>query len=230
MVNRRFELRPCADEGEFLRLVEYILKPSFPPAELASPEQFSAGFNRGDFLVEAAFEVGSGDPLGVAIGTAPSSPREAILLTWLAVSAHGRGSGIGGALFDHVINKWVGKYDPILILGEVEDPSYHRGSHATGDPEARLRFYLRRGARRIGVPFVMPLVSANAARVDHMLLLAFAGRARAADAPADLLGEALTSFLTAYVAASPEPRCDDGRYLPPVEAMLRAAPQARLLD
>lgn len=224
-----FEIRPCRDQREFMEIVDQILLSSFPPSELASPGELCQGFSTGMFLTEGAFDTVTGAPLAVAIGTAPSGPSEVILLTWLAVGQQGRGRGVGGRLLEHTIAKWVEEFDPTLIVGEVEDPDYHHGSQATGDPLARLRFYRRHGARRINIPFVMPLVACDAPRVEHMLLLAFGGTATAAGATQRELGVALERFLRRYVEVSPEPRDADGNYLPAVERMLASASRAELL-
>ncbi len=225
-----FEIRSCRDETEFMQIVDQILLPSFPPSELASTQQFREGFNRGLFLTEAAFDRTTAAPLAVAIGTAPPSTDDVILLNWLAVSQNGRGRGVGGQLLDHTISQWVNEFSPTLIVGEVEDPHYHQGSESTGDPTARLRFYLRHGARRIDTPYVMPLVAADAPRVDHMLLLAFGGTATNPGASQSQLGDAVERFVRRYVEASPEPRDAAGNYLPEVENMLALASQARLVD
>ncbi len=222
-----FDLRPCQSTPEFMRVVEEILLPSFPPEELSTREEFELGFSAGVFLTMAAFD-DAGTPLAAAIGMAPSEPGDVILLTWLAVGERGRGQGIGGALLDTTLADWQARYQPYLVLGEVEDPDFHEGSAATGDPRARLRFYHRHGVRHIDVPFVMPLVAADAARVDHMMLLAFAGRALSEpDSPR--VGQAVERFLRAYLQSSAEPCDADGRYCPAIEQMLAAAPAARIL-
>lgn len=211
-----------------MQVVDSILLPSFPASELASLPEFREGFASGLFLHEVAFDPAAGTALGAAIGTAPSGVDDVILLTWLAVGQDGRGRGVGGALLDHAVSKWLSQFHPALIVGEVEDPRFHVGSPATGDPQARLRFYLRHGARVIDTPFVMPLVAADAERVDHMLLLAFGGNAISASAPAGALGQAVERFVRRYVESSPEPRDAQGRYLPQVENMLARASQAKL--
>lgn len=210
-----------------MRVVEEVLLPSFPPEELSSREQFELGFRADVFLTMAAFD-DAGTPLAAAIGMAPTEPGDVILLTWLAVGERGRGQGIGGTLLDTTLADWQARYRPYLVVGEVEDPDFHEGSAATGDPRARLRFYYRHGARRIDLPFVMPLANAEATRVDHMMLLAFAGRALTEpDSPR--VGQAVERFLRAYLQSSAEPCDADGRYCQTIEQMLAAAPAARIL-
>lgn len=213
--------------SEFEALVHDIVLPAFPASEVLPADELVAAFARGDLAV-----VADEQRRGVAIGTRPSD--NVMLLTWLAVGPAGRGQGVGSALVRAALADWQERFDPLLVLGEVEDPAYHAGSAATGDPAARLRFYQRLGARRIELPFVMPRVAPDQPRVDHMLLLALGGRALEApseDAPRPrderAIGPALERFLRAYVAASGEERVN-GRYADDIEAMFAAAPSARL--
>ncbi|SEA04533.1 Acetyltransferase (GNAT) family protein [Bowdeniella nasicola] len=205
--------------SEFEALVHDIVLPAFPASEVLPADELVAAFARGDLAV-----VADERRRGVAIGTRPSD--DVMLLTWLAVGPAGRGQGVGSALVRAALAEWQERFDPLLVLGEVEDPAYHAGSAATGDPAARLRFYQRLGARRIELPFVMPRVAPDQPRVDHMLLLALGGRALQ---PRDerAIGPALERFLRAYVAASGEERVD-GSYADDIEAMFAAAPSARL--
>lgn len=205
--------------SDFEALVHDIVLPAFPASEVLPADELVAAFARGDLAV-----VADERRRGVAIGTRPSD--DVMLLTWLAVGPAGRGQGVGSALVRAALAEWQERFDPLLVLGEVEDPAYHAGSAATGDPAARLRFYQRLGARRIELPFVMPRVAPDQPRVDHMLLLALGGRAL--QAPSEhAIGPALERFLRAYVAASGEERVD-GRYADDIEAMFAAAPSARL--
>lgn len=213
--------------SEFEALVHDIVLPAFPASEVLPADELVAAFARGDLAV-----VADEQRRGVAIGTRPSD--DVMLLTWLAVGPAGRGQGVGSALVRAALAEWQERFDPLLVLGEVEDPAYHAGSAATGDPAARLRFYQRLGARRIELPFVMPRVAPDQPRVDHMLLLALGGRALQAPSehalqPRDerAIGPALERFLRAYVAASGEERVD-GSYADDIEAMFAAAPSARL--
>ncbi|MDO5700648.1 MAG: GNAT family N-acetyltransferase [Bowdeniella nasicola] len=218
-----------ADDGAFAAVVDHLLVPIFPPSERGDRSDLMAMFRAGDLDVWASWE--DGQPIGTAIGSWPSDPNDVILLTWLAVGEAGRGRGLGSALIETVREAWRESFDPLLILGEVEDPDFHEGSAATGDPAARLRFYEQRGARRVDLPFVMPRVTPRD-RVEHMLLLALGGRALTAggpDGPSEReIAAAIDRFLRAYLEMSAEPVVA-GRYCEDIEAMLEHAPHARLL-
>ena len=105
-----------------------------------------------------------------AVGSA-CEPGGVVLLVYLAIAPGGRGGGIGGALLDGAVARWVADLSPGLVLAEVEHPDHHTASPEHGDPAARLRFYARHGARLLAVPYFQPGIGPHGARVPALLLV-----------------------------------------------------------
>jgi hypothetical protein len=82
---------------------------------------------------------------------------------------------VGNQLLDVAEQAWREQWGPCLALAEVEDPAHHNGSAATGDPRARVRFYQRRGARALDIPYFQAALRTGAARVPDLLLMVLAG-------------------------------------------------------
>jgi hypothetical protein len=57
---------------------------------------------------------------------------------------------------------------------EVEDPRYAQSNPALGDPQARVRFYERLGARALPVPYFQPAFGLAGQRVPRATRLASA--------------------------------------------------------
>jgi len=179
------------------RLYEEILQPSFPPDELCTLEsvQFLAGSGRG--LVWAAF-ADDDTILGAAVGDWDPDTR-VMLLSWLAVRPGHRGGGIGGPLLDRAMAEWRTRHDPCLILAEVEDPAIHEASEDKGDPVARLRFYQRRGARALDIPYFQAALGPDKSRVRGLLLMVLhADPTFAGDQPDTVRGTVIRAYLETY--------------------------------
>lgn len=219
------EYRNHLEPGQPEILVHELLEQAFGSEELGDPEDLIAQLQAGQFQVFSAWE--GTRPLGAAI--AWSATREVTLLSWLAVSPRTRGHGVGSKLFRQAISALESSNNPLLILGEIENPSTHAPSINHGDPQRRWAFYQRLGAKRLDFPFVMPRLSVNVPVGEDMWLLSFGGRAHSIiDAGTGTiagqgLGRPLERFLKTYLQDSGETVNADGKYRPAVEKMLAAA-------
>ncbi|WP_018349155.1 hypothetical protein [Longispora albida] len=166
---------------ELYELYHEILEPSFPAAVLGGVSSLEslARSDSGSIWLSVADD---GQVLAGAIGEW-DAPSRVMLLAWMAVRPGNRGGGIGGPLLCAALAAWRAEHDPCLILAEVADPARHQrerretaggedgSGEAYGDPEARLRFYQRRGARVLDLPYYQPGLGARGERVRDLLLL-----------------------------------------------------------
>src|SRR5215469_16991195 len=166
------ELSPDDDQG-IAEFYSRVLAPHFRDEELVTSEDFSVGLKQGGTRALVA-RTGHGAIAGGAVGDVFSRSR-VLLLSYLAVPAEGRGTGTGGLLLRAVIDVWGSQVRPSLFVMEVEDPRYYGTDHATGDPQARVRFYERLGARTVLVPYFQPALGPAGQRVPHLLLMVFGG-------------------------------------------------------
>jgi GNAT superfamily N-acetyltransferase len=176
-----------------------VLVPHFPPDELEASSDFVAGMKSGTTRALAA-RTADGVIAGGAVGDwFPQS--HVLLLSYLAVSAEGRGVGTGGLLMRAVTEVWGSEFSPALFVMEVEDPRYHHGDVNFGDPEARVRFYERLGARALPVPYFQPALGSHrpeARRVPHLILMVFGGT-EALPGTRQVDGQTVEVFLTEYL-------------------------------
>ena len=221
----QIEYQNHLEPGQSEILVHELLEQAFGPEELGDPADLTSQLQTGQFQVFSAWE--GARPLGAAIAWPATS--EVTLLSWLAVSPRTRGHGVGTKLFRQAISALESSINPLLILGEIEDPTSHSASEEHGDPKRRWAFYQRLGAKHLDFPFVMPRLSADVPVGEDMWLLRFGGRAHpnidAANGRLAGLGLArpLEKFLKTYLADSGETVNADGKYRPAVEKMLAAA-------
>jgi GNAT superfamily N-acetyltransferase len=186
------------DLREVLSFYQHVLLPNFRAAELEAPDEFAAGLKsgRGRALVARTAQ---GTIAGGAVGD--FFPRSRVLLlSYLAVAAEGRGAGTGGLLFQAVTDLWTADLDPALCLIEVEDPRHARSDPALGDPQARVRFYERLGARALPIPYFQPALGPGGQRVPHMMLMVFGGTGAPAGAER-VDGGIVADFLADYLEA-----------------------------
>lgn len=209
---RGVELEPLVTAADLEELHREVLSPSFPPEELESVESLvdgctqgrtrALGVRRGGRVVAGAVAAGSG------------TPGDVMLLVYLAIAPGQRGGGIGGALLDAAVQRWVAESSPGLLVAEVEHPDHHEASEAHGDPAARLRFYARHGARVLAVPYFQPGLGAAGARVPALMLCTLHEAPEAvvegpADAPTAVDAGPLRDFLTSYLVGSEGSLRDD---------------------
>ena len=221
----QIEYQNHLEPGQEKILVHELLEQAFGPEELGEPQDLIAQLQAGQFQTLSAWE--GTRPLGTAISW--PATREITLLSWLAVSPRTRGHGVGSSLFRQAISSLEASNHPLLILGEIENPTSHSASVDHGDPKRRWAFYQRLGAKRLDFPFVMPRLSPNVPVGQDMWLLSFGGRAHADIDPStgSLAGQGLArpleKFLKNYLEDSGEIRNADGKYRTEIENMLAAA-------
>ena len=219
------EYRNHLEPGQSEILVRELLEQAFGSEELGDPEDLIAQLQAGQFQTLSAWE--GARPLGAAITWSATS--EVTLLSWLAVSPRTRGHGVGSKLFRQAICALESSNNPLLILGEIEDPQLHAPSEDRGDPQRRWAFYQRQGAKRLDFPFVMPRLSADVPVGEDMWLISFGGRVHAGieASTGSLAGQGLArpleKFLKTYLEDSGEIRNADGQYREEIEKMLAAA-------
>lgn len=165
------ELVELVDPADLAQLYSEVLAPSFPPAELIDLDDLLSGCADGSMY--ALGVVRDGRVVAGAVGEG-SGPGSVILLVYLAIAPGGRGGGIGGALLDGAVARWVDQHAPAYVLAEVEHPDHHAASDEHGDPAARLRFYARHGARVLSVPYFQPGIGPAGPRVPALLLMTLA--------------------------------------------------------
>lgn len=221
----KIEYQNHLEPGQEEILVRELLEQAFGPEELGEPEDLIAQLQAGQFQTFSAWE--GTRPLGAAIAWPATS--EIALLSWLAISPRTRGHGVGSKLFRQAISALESSNNPLLILGEIEDPQLHAPSEDRGDPQRRWAFYQRLGAKHLDFPFVMPRLSPNVPVGQDMWLISFGGRAHAGieastgSLAGQGLGRPLEKFLKTYIADSGESRNADGKYREEIEKMLAAA-------
>lgn len=157
-----------ADVSTVRRVYAELLVPSFPADEMVPLTDIEAIASAGGLMWAARDD--AGEIAGVAVGEWDDELR-VLLLSWLVVRDGRRGGGVGGPLLDTVVAHWRERFDPCLVLAEVEDPAHHDASAAYGDPVARLRFYHRHGARALDMPYLQPALSPRQSRVPGMFLI-----------------------------------------------------------
>ena len=145
-----------------------ILSPSFPPHELMTLERLTDEVENGTTSVRVVRD-DAGNLAGTAIATWYLEAR-VLLIDYLALRPGQRGEGLGGALLNSSIDAWAAHYDPCIVIAEVEHPDAHDAHPQHDDPEARLRFYARQGARLLPLPYFTPGVGEGAVRVGGMML------------------------------------------------------------
>lgn len=221
----QIEYQNHLEPGQGEILVHELLEQAFGPEELGEPQDLITQLQAGQFQTFSVWE--GTRPLGAAISW--PATREVTLLSWLAVSPRTRGHGVGSSLFRQAISALETSTHPLLILGEIEDPTSHSASEDHGDPQRRWAFYQRLGAKRLDFPFIMPRLSSNVPIGQDMWLISFGGRAHAGiDASTGSLagqglGRPLEKFLNNYLEDSGEVRNADGKYRAEIEQMLTVA-------
>jgi GNAT superfamily N-acetyltransferase len=156
------------DEAELAEVHTGILAPAFPPEELDDLEAIRSGVAAG--TTEVVVLRDAGRTVAVAVADVFVQGR-VVLLSYLAVDPSHRSAGHGGRLLDAALDRWTAAHDPCLVLAEVEDPAHYREPTTHGDPAARVRFYARRGAAVLGLPYFQPALRRGAVRVSHLLLV-----------------------------------------------------------
>lgn len=197
------------------------LAPAFPPAELVTVESLAEGLDRGDTSVFAIVDE-HGRPRAAAVGDW-FADSDVVLLSYLAARRDERSRGLGGRLLSQVLASWQQRWQPCLVVAEIEHPSAHAGSTAHGEPAARVRFYARHGVRPLDLPYFQPALRPDLTRVYGLMLcvLALAEGCRGNE-PETVDGSRLRGWLVEYLTGSEGALGTDSATL----ALLRATQRA----
>jgi GNAT superfamily N-acetyltransferase len=144
------------------------------------------------------------------------------LLSYIAVDAAHRASGMGRKLFENALGsaRYAAERDgrPLrAVFAEIHDPRRVAGAHDVMEPVERARAMARLGGRRVPVTYVQPALGEDAARSDRLLLIAFLP-AGATTVEAD----AVRAFLREYYSALGVEDLDGDEDLARMETELRA--------
>ena len=154
---------------ELAAAYDALLAPSFPPDELEDRDHLVAGLRDGSARAFVRYV----DDDRAAIAVTHRVERDDVeLLSYLAVGQRWRGTGIGGALLDDLIDEAAGASAPRVLLAEIEQAHQPAGRTPWGDPARRYTFYARHGARVLELPYFQPALRPGFGRVRGMLLLA----------------------------------------------------------
>jgi GNAT superfamily N-acetyltransferase len=161
------ELAPA----ELAAFYDEILAPSFDSAELVERAELldeladDASVTRGAIAYDEA-----GLIIGGVVGDWFAESR-VMLISYLAARRGLRGHGIGGRLLGEVLPAWTSRFGALLNVAEVENPQFFQSDEDHGDPEARLRFYARLGAKIVDIPYFQPSLSPEQPRVRNLFLM-----------------------------------------------------------
>jgi len=137
---------------------------SIPAAERKPDAWIADAVRRDDFRVITASA--GGDVVALATVFVPPDSKAWALFEYLAVDERCRGSGIGAAMFRHVVDAIAGR----ALLLEVDSDS--DPSPLQHERSRRLAFYRRLGCRRVlGLHYILPL-NANPPPPPMELLIA----------------------------------------------------------
>ncbi len=193
-----------ATEADALgRLYDGVLRPSFPPTELATREEFVAGGSSGRFDVLGAYEDGA--CVGAIVGERFGG---VMLVVWLAVGGAARGGGTGSSLIAAGLQRWIALPGVCLVLGEVERPDLFEAHPEHGDPARRLAFYARLGAGALTLPYYQPPAGPGMPRIPGLLLATLATK-NAAPLPRPLSTEETDAVRDYLLTVMGEPKQED---------------------
>jgi hypothetical protein len=123
---------------------------------------------------------------------------------------------------------WTSRFDALLSVAEVENPQFYHDDEDHGDPEARLRFYARLGAKIVAIPYFQPALSTEQPRVRTLFLMVLSGEPSVLRGDNDVDAETVQSFIEEYVTGS-EGAVDDDE-VRALRTALRANAVIPLLD
>lgn len=189
----------ASDDALVSEFYRAVLRPSFRDDELVDEDELRETIAAGTCHVLVARD-GDGTVLGGAVGDWFESSRVQ-LLSYLATRPGTRGRGLGTLLVRAAVDSWLTRLDPLLVVGEVEDPRHYSNDDPDspyGDVIARVRFYEKLGVRSLPIPYTQPALRDGASRVPHLLLMVFAVGAGAAVAPGRVEGAVVERFLVEY--------------------------------
>lgn len=175
-----------------------MLVPNFPTDEVLSVEHLVQGVRNGDKRVLVATGP-DGAFLAGAVGEWYSDSRVQ-LLAYLVVRPELRGQGLGSRILAAALAQWTAALEPLLVLGEVEDPRHFQDT-GLGDVVARVRLYERLGVRALPVPYAQPALVPGGNRVPGLMLMVFSSHEDARLPSGNIDGALVERFLTVYYTA-----------------------------
>jgi GNAT superfamily N-acetyltransferase len=186
-----------------------ILAPSFDSAELVERAGLLA-----DLADDAAATRGAiaYDEAGLVIGGIVGdwfAESRVMLISYLAARRGQRGHGIGRRLLGEVMPLWTSMFGALLSVAEVENPKFYHDDEDHGDPEARLRFYARLGAKIVAIPYFQPALSAEQPRVRNLFLMVLSADPSVLREDNGVDAATVRCFIEEYVTGSEGPVDDD---------------------
>jgi GNAT superfamily N-acetyltransferase len=195
------------DGQEVADFYRIVLTPHFRGDELETEENIAVGLRSGGTRALVA-RTEDGTIVGGAV-VDWFARSHVLLLSYIAVLPGLRGGGAGVKLIAAAVSgEGAAGVDPLLVVAEVEDPRHFSNDPVLGDPEARVRFYERLGARTLPVPFVQPALGAGRDRVPHLLLMVLGG-SLAPRGTQRVDGETVELFLREYFEGCEGPLSPD---------------------
>ncbi|HEY5855919.1 MAG TPA: GNAT family N-acetyltransferase [Aldersonia sp.] len=185
----------------FLALYDEILKPSFPAEELVDRSELVEAIADPDERVCASLVVGPNAVVMAGMVGEWFGGSGVLLESYVAVRPGLRGSGIGTKMVQATVQGWIKRFDPMLVVGEVEDPRHYFVSRY-GDPVARLRFYSRLGGKVLPLPYFQPALRDGCDRVYNLLLMTFVVSPRCLVGPDLVRASTVETFLQENIVAS----------------------------
>jgi GNAT superfamily N-acetyltransferase len=179
--------------GLLEQLYEEVLVPSFPADEL-DERWWREPENRRPTLTIVALAPDD-SIVGGVVGEWYAAER-ILLIAYLAVRREARGDRVGTALMGAAADRWYGRFEPLVVLGELRDPRHHPNDEYAA---IRIHFYDRLGAKVLAVPYFQPRLRPTGPRVYHMLLAAFHVSPEALSRPDAVDAAVLAAFLDRYV-------------------------------
>jgi hypothetical protein len=108
------------------------------------------------------------------------------------------------------------------------NPQFYHGDEDRGDPEARLRFYARLGAKIVAIPYFQPALSTEQSRVRNLFLMVLSAEPSVLREDNGVDAATVRCFIEEYVTGS-EGDVDDDE-VRTLRAALRANDVIPLLD
>jgi GNAT superfamily N-acetyltransferase len=179
-----------------------ILAPSFGSAELVERAELLAELADDASVTRGAIAY---DEAGLIIGGIVGdwfAASRVMLISYLAARRGLRGHGIGGQLLVEVLPAWTSWFGALLIVAEVENPQFFQSDEDHGDPEARLRFYARWGAKIVDIPYFQPALSPEQPRVRDLFLMVLAADQSVLREDNRVDAETVRSFIDEYLTGS----------------------------